>query len=116
MNVPLHFIGEDTAPGVKAGGLVSHELTEVAVECLPKDLPEFIEVDISALDVGESIHLTGLAVPEGVTLTELAKGEDHDLSVVSIHARRAVEEPTEAPEAEGGAAEGEAEGGAGEEG
>ena len=60
--------------------------------------------------------MTGLAVPEGVTLTELAKGEDHDLSVVSIHARRAVEEPTEAPEAEGGAAEGEAEGGAGEEG
>ena len=115
-NVPLHFVGEDTSPGVKAGGLVSHELTEVAVECLPKDLPEFIEVDISALDVGGSVHLSELTVPDGVTLTELARGDDHDLSVVSIHVRRAVEEePTEAPAAEGEAAEGEAEGGAGEE-
>jgi large subunit ribosomal protein L25 len=110
-NVPLHFAGEDTAPGVKAGGLVSHELTEVAVECLPKDLPEFIEVDIAALDIGDSIHLSELVVPDGVTLTELARGEDHDLSVVSVHARRAVEEPVEAPAAEGEAAEGEAEGG-----
>ena len=111
-NVPLHFIGEDTAPGVKAGGLVSHELTEVAVECLPKDLPEFIEVDISALDIGDSIRLSAVTVPDGVTLTELARGEGHDLSVVSIHVRRAEEEePTEAPAAEGEAAEGEAEGG-----
>ena len=111
-NVPLHFIGEDTAPGVKAGGLVSHELTEVAVECLPKDVPEFIEVDISGLEIGDSIHLSAVTVPDGVTLTELARGEGHDLSVVSIHVRRAVEEePTEAPAAEGEAAEGEAEGG-----
>ena len=113
-NVPLHFVGEETAPGVKAGGLVSHELTEVAVECLPKDLPEYIEVDISALDIGDSIHLSEVSVPDGVTLTELARGEGHDLSVVSIHVRRAVEEePTEAPAAEGEAAEGEAEGGEG---
>ena len=90
---------------------VTQELTEVAVECLPKDLPEYIEVDISALDVGESIHLSEIAVPEGVTLTELARGEDHDLSVVSIHTRRAVEEPTEAPAAEGESAEGAEEGG-----
>ncbi|MDX1696729.1 MAG: 50S ribosomal protein L25/general stress protein Ctc [Thiohalobacterales bacterium] len=105
-NVPLHFAGEDTAPGVKAGGLVSHELTEVAVECLPKDLPEFIEVDISGLDVGQSLHLSDLAVPEGVTLTELARGEDHDLSVVSIHAKRVTEEPEEAAAAEGAEPEG----------
>ncbi|MGB5258908.1 MAG: 50S ribosomal protein L25/general stress protein Ctc [Gammaproteobacteria bacterium] len=111
-NVPLHFIGEDAAPGVKAGGLVSHELTEVAVECLPKDLPEFIDVDISGLEIGDSIHLSGVTAPDGVTLTELARGEGHDLSVVSIHVRRVVEEePTEAPAAEGESAEGEAEGG-----
>ena len=110
--VPLHFVGEETAPGVKAGGLVSHDMTDVAVECLPKDLPEFIEVDISALDIGDSVHLSGLAVPEGVALTELARGEDHDLSVVSIHVRRVVEEPTEeAPAAEGESAEGASEGG-----
>ena len=103
--VPVHLIGEEVAPGVKAGGLVSHDLTEVAVECLPKDLPEYIEVDISALGIGESIHLSGLTVPEGVTLTELARGEDYDSSVVSIHVKRIVEEiEEEAPTAEGGEA------------
>jgi large subunit ribosomal protein L25 len=103
--VPVHLIGEELAPGVKAGGLVSHDLTEVAVECLPKDLPEYIEVDLSALEIGESIHLSGLTVPEGVTLTELARGEDHDSSVVSIHVKRIVEEvEEEAPTAEGGEA------------
>jgi len=100
--VPVHLLGEEAAPGVKEGGLVSHDLTEVAVECLPKDLPEYIEVDISALEIGESIHLSGLTVPEGVTLTELARGEDHDSSVVSIHVKRVVEEiEDEAPTAEG---------------
>jgi len=101
--VPVHLLGEDVAPGVKAGGLVSHDLTEVAVECLPKDLPEYIEVDLSALEVGESIHLSDLKVPDGVTLTELARGEDHDSSVVSIHVKRVVEEVEEiAPTAEAG--------------
>ncbi len=112
-HVPLHFVGEDTAPGVKAGGLVSHELTDVLVECLPKDLPECIEVDISALDVGDSIHLSGLTVPEGVTLIELARGEGHDLGVVSIHAKRVAEEVEEAPTEAAAEGEGEGEGEAG---
>ena len=90
--MPIHIIGEDVAPSVKAGGLVSHDLTDVEVECYPKDLPEYIEVDISALEVGDSIHLSDLKVPDGVTLTELERGEDHDASVVSIHAKRVVEE------------------------
>jgi large subunit ribosomal protein L25 len=102
-HVPLHFLGEETAPGVKAGGLVMHELTDVEVECLPNDLPEFIAVDISGMQVGDSIHLSQLAMPAGVTLVELARGEDHDLAVVAIHAKRGgVEEET--------GAEGEAEG------
>jgi large subunit ribosomal protein L25 len=115
-NVPLHFLGEDTAPGVKAGGLVSHDLTDVLVECLPKDLPEYIEIDISALDIGDSIHLSGLTVPEGVTLLELARGEGHDLGVVSIHVKRIVEEVEEAPTeaAAEGEGEGESEAGSGE--
>jgi large subunit ribosomal protein L25 len=115
-NVPIHIVGENVAPGVKAGGLVSHDLTDVEVECFPKDLPEYIEVDISSLEVGDSIHLSGLKVPDGVTLTELERGDDHDISVVSIHAKRIVEEEeegVEAPAAEGGeageAATGEAE-------
>jgi large subunit ribosomal protein L25 len=113
-NVPLHFIGEDTCPGVKAGGLVSHELTDVEVECLPKNLPEFIEVDISALDIGDSIHLSEISVPEGVTLVELERGEGHDLAVVTIHAKRIVEEAEEeAPSAEAAEGEGEAESGEG---
>ena len=105
-SVPLHFLGEEEAPGVKAGGLVSHDLTELEVECLPKDLPEYIEVDVSALDIGDSIHLSGITVPEGVTLLELARGEGHDQSVVSVHVKRVVEEVEETVEGEV-AAEGE---------
>ena len=104
-SVPIHILGEDIAPGVKEGGLVSHDLTEVEVECYPKDLPEYIEVDISALEVGDSIHLSALKVPEGVELTELTRVGDHDASVVSIHVKRVVEEiEEEAPVAETGEA------------
>ena len=105
-HAPIHFIGEDIAPGVKAGGLVSHDLTEVSIECLPRDLPEYIEVDLSGLDVGESIHLSDLKVPERVALIDLARGDDHDSSVVSSHTKRVVEEVEHAaegePAAEGG--------------
>jgi large subunit ribosomal protein L25 len=88
VHVPLHFIGEDVARGVKAGGMVSHELIEVEMEVLPHNLPEFIEVDISDLNVGDSLHLTDLNLPESGSLVELARGEGHDQPVVSIHARR----------------------------
>jgi large subunit ribosomal protein L25 len=99
-HVPLHFKGAEVSPGVKAGGLVSHEVIDVLVECLPKDLPEFIEVDISGMDIGDSIHLSGLVVPAGVALVELARGESHDLGVVSIHAKRGSDEVEEkTPEA-----------------
>lgn len=116
MNVPLHFKGEDLAPGVKAGGLVSHELVEVEIECLPRDLPEYIEIDISALEIGDSLHLSDLVVPEGVTVLELARGEGHDLSVVSMHARRVITEEEEeaAPEAAAEAGEEAKESGEGE--
>jgi len=103
LSVPLHFKGEAVAPGVKTqGGLVSHIRTELEVSCLPKDLPEFIEVDLSGLGLNESIHLSQLKVPEGVQLVELAK---EDAAVVTIYSPRA-EEP-EAPvaaAAEGAAA------------
>lgn len=99
--VALHFINEDTSVGVKAGGAVAHNLQEVEVRCLPADLPEFIEVDMAAVEMGASLHLSDLTVPAGVVLTQLAHGEDHDLPVVSINAPRGAEE------AEGEAAEGE---------
>jgi len=113
VHVPLHFIGADVAPGAKAGGLISHDLVEVALEVLPKHLPEYIEVDISAMDIGDSLHLSDLKLPETGSLVELARGEGHDLPVASIHVRRGgTEEEVEGGEeaaAEGGeaAAEGE---------
>ena len=96
---PVHIIGEDASAAVKAGGLVSHDLTEVAIECYPKDLPEYIEVDISEMDIGDVKHLSDLTVPEGVTLSDLVR--ENDLAVVSIHAKRIEVEEEEAPAAEG---------------
>jgi len=105
ISIPLHFTGAAVAPGVKSqGGLVSHMRTEAEISCLPKDLPEFIEVDISGLSLNESIHLSQLKVPQGVVLVELAK---EDAAVVAIHSPRAEEpEPTAAAAAVPGAAEG----------
>jgi len=100
MHVQLHFTGEDIAPGVKlGGGIISHVINEVEVECLPKDIPEYIEVDISALDVGESVHLTELKIPKGVELLALKHGdEDHDTAVVSIHAPKVIVETDDVEE------------------
>ena len=106
VNVPLHFVGADVAPGVKASGMVSHELIGVDLAVLPAHLPEFIEVDISAMNIGDALHLSDLTLPETGVLVELGRGEGHDLPVVSIHAPRTVsdeEEQAAAPE-EGGEA------------
>ena len=102
MHVPLHFLNEDTAPGVKAGGQVSHTLTDVEVICAARDLPEYIEVDLGSLEVGDIIHLTELKLPEGVTLVALSHGDpaEHDAAVVSIHTPRGAAAADE--EAEGG--------------
>lgn len=86
MNVPLHFVGEDDAPGVKdGGGTVSRLMNDVEVVCLPKDLPEYIEVDISKLELDDMLHLSDIKVPEGVELVELSHGEGHDQPIVSVH-------------------------------
>ncbi|MBK7793671.1 MAG: 50S ribosomal protein L25/general stress protein Ctc [Betaproteobacteria bacterium] len=74
MKVPMHFVNEDVSPAVKvSGALVSHVLNEVDVACLPKDLPEFIEVDLSTLAVGQSLHASGLKLPAGVTVVSHGK-------------------------------------------
>jgi large subunit ribosomal protein L25 len=86
VRVPLHFIGSDQAPGVKiGGGIISHNLSDVEIDCLPKDLPEFIEVDISGLNLNQSLHLSDLKLPEGVVLHALHLGPEHDMQVVSLH-------------------------------
>ena len=105
VNVPLHFINEDIAPGVKTeGGAISHVMSEVEVVCLPKDIPEFIDVDLGELHMGEIVHLSDLKLPAGVEVFALKQGEEHDSAVASIHARKVAEEPEEA-EAPGEAAE-----------
>lgn len=100
MHVPLHFINEAACPGVKTGGIVSHNINEVEITCLPKDLPEFIEVDMTGLDTGHSIHVSELNIPEGI---ELSHTLDPKAPVVSIHGARGTDEDEEdgevAPEA-----------------
>ncbi|GAA5219195.1 50S ribosomal protein L25/general stress protein Ctc [Corallincola platygyrae] len=84
--VPVHFLNEETAAAVKAGGIVVHHITEVEITCLPADLPEFVEVDVADMEQGATLHLSDVALPKGVTSVELAKGEGHDQAVVSINA------------------------------
>ena len=101
-SVPLHFINQEGSPAGKAADVViTHELNEVTVSCLPKDLPEFIEVDLAKLAVGDIVHLSDLKLPKGVELPELKLGKEHDVAVViAKHGRVESEEAAEAPSAE----------------
>ena len=99
ISIPLHFKNEAIAPGVKKGGVVSHLRNEIEVSCLPKDLPEFVDVDLSKVELNQMLHLSDLAVPEGVEILELSHGRD--APVVSVHHARA--EEVETPAAEAGA-------------
>lgn len=102
MNVPLHFINEDTCVGVKQqGGIVSHLQTEAEVSCLPQDLPEYIGVDIAQLELGQSLHLSDITLPDNAMLMALSHGEEIDHAIVSVIKPRvaALEEEQEAAEA-----------------
>lgn len=111
MHVPLHFINADVSPGVKdQGGIVSHIISEVEVKCLPSDLPEYIEVDLTKMKLDETWHLSDLKLPKNVELTSLAHGKEGDHPVVAIHkplvsqeapAEEAAEALTKAGESEG---------------
>ena len=84
-NVPLHFINEDSAPAIKTqGGHAEHHVNDVEITCLPANLPEFIEVDLNDVELGQTLHLSDIKLPEGVALVELAKGADHDQAVVTV--------------------------------
>jgi large subunit ribosomal protein L25 len=97
MNVPLHFENADTAPGVKAGGIVAYIMTEVEISCKPADLPAAINVDLAALELDHVIHLSELILPQGVVFAHEVDA-DHDQSVVSITEPRAVAEVEETTE------------------
>jgi large subunit ribosomal protein L25 len=89
--VPLHFINEDKCKGVKiGGGSIIKALNELQISCLPQDLPEFIEVDLSDLGLGEAIHISQINLPKGVSSVDLAHGHDSDNSVVSVLAPRGI--------------------------
>ena len=93
MKVPLHFINADIAPGVKvSGGIVSHILSELDVSCLPKDLPEFISVDLSNLTSISSLHLSDLSLPQGVEIPALIRGENLPVATIIIPRAVAAEE------------------------
>ncbi|MBS0396880.1 MAG: 50S ribosomal protein L25/general stress protein Ctc, partial [Proteobacteria bacterium] len=103
LTVPLHFTGEAGAPGVKTeGGMMSHLKNELMVECLPKDLPEFLEVDCSGLHLNQSLRVSDIKLPAGVVSVELQGGKDP--SVAAVHAMRAEEVETPVAAAEGAAA------------
>jgi large subunit ribosomal protein L25 len=87
VNVPLHFINEDQAPGVtQEKGVVQHAVTDLEIMCLPGDMPEYIEVDLAGMNVGDNIHLKDLKLPKGVEATALTHGEEQDLMIASIMA------------------------------
>jgi large subunit ribosomal protein L25 len=103
LNVPIHFIGEEAAIGVKQqGGVIEHIITDVEISCLPANLPEYLEIDVSALELNEIMHLSDIKYPDGVESTQLAHG--HDSPVVAIHPPRREEVEEEAVEAEEAAA------------
>ncbi|WP_454256017.1 50S ribosomal protein L25/general stress protein Ctc [Pseudomonas sp. Marseille-Q8238] len=96
-HVPLHFLNQESSVGVKQqGGEVSHTISEVEVSCLPKDLPEFINVDLAKVEVGQIVHLSDLTLPKGVELVALAHG--NDLAVANIHASRVAKDEEGAAE------------------
>jgi len=105
IKVPIHFINEATAPGVKMqGGLVSHLMTDVDISCLPSQLPEFLQLDLGSMNVGDSLHLSDIPLPEGVEITSLGHGGE-DLAVVTVsHVRTAVVEEEAAVEGAAAAA------------
>lgn len=86
MRVPLHFIGEDTCPGVLNGGILNHLMADLEIRCQANKLPEFIEVNVSKLELDQDINLSQVKVPAGVEVIQLTLG--HDLPVASVHLPR----------------------------
>lgn len=102
MHVPLHFPGEKTAPGVvTGGGIVTHHMVELEIKCLPRDLPEYIEIDLTNAELDTVVHLSQIKLPEGVEMIAVVHSQEDDLPVVSIHKpKMVVEEVEETPSTE----------------
>jgi len=101
-NVPIHFMNEAESDAIKFnGGHAEHHMNEIEITCLPKDLPEYIELDLINIEIGQTIHLSDIKLPKGVESVELGKGEEHDLAVVTVKTAKgpSVEEEAEDTEA-----------------
>lgn len=107
--VPLHFMNEDTAPGVKSGGVISHTMNQVEVRCEAQNLPQYIEVDLGKMELDQVLHLSDLKLPKGVEFSVDITEEGQNQSVVSIHMPKAQKEEEEAPAAAATEAEASAE-------
>ncbi len=110
--VPLNFLNEDICIGVKmGGGLIAHTMTDIEVSCLPKDLPESIDVDMEQIDVGQIVHLSDIKMPSGVESVSLSQGAEYDLTVATVNKQKAVdiEEALDSDEADDDNAESEKE-------
>lgn len=92
VHVPLHFVNEAISVGVKKGGVVNHSMADVEVTCMPTALPEYIEVDLANVDIGDIVHLSNLVLPAGVEVSVLAQGPEHDHPVVQIVKSKQVSE------------------------
>ena len=105
--VPLHFINEDICVGVKlGGGLIAHSMTELEIMCLPADLPEYLEVDMADVDLGQTLHISDIKLPKGVESVALSHGGDHDLPIAAVNKSKAKDEDEEpAPADDAGAGE-----------
>jgi len=97
VHVPLHFVNEHCSVGCKKGGVATHSMVDVEVLCLPSNLPEFIEVDLVDLDIGESVHLSELKLPKGIEVVALSHGPEHDVAVVSILSHGGAVQAEESP-------------------
>ena len=110
--VPLNFLNEDICIGVKmGGGLIAHTMTDIEVSCLPKDLPESIDVDMEQIDIGQIVHLSNIKMPSGVESVSLSQGAEYDLTVATVNKQKAadIEEALDSDEADDDNAESEKE-------
>lgn len=98
-NVPLHFVNEESAHSIRMlGGHAEHHLADIHISCLPAHLPEFVEVDLSDMELGQTLHLSDIKLPEGVSSVELAKGEGHDVAVVTVKTAKGAADADESEE------------------
>ncbi len=103
MHVPLHFVNDDAAPGIKLGGALNRLMASVEISCLAAQLPESLEVDLTGMEIGDSVRLSQITLPEGVEITALARGADHDQAVATVQKTRGSK--AAADDSEGEAAE-----------